>query len=94
MTDVPEDIKLTAEKIFDELRYETFSDNQEDLVHDLDVIARAILAERERCAKAAFDHLDAITPILAEQARDAILHDDPYYSDPTIPPKPTPPDRN
>lgn len=48
-------------------------------------VKNAIVAERERCAAAAFDHLYYITPVLAEQARDAILHGDPYFSDPEMP---------
>jgi hypothetical protein len=52
MTKLPDDIEREAERVFDESRYETFSDHQEDIIHDLNVIRRAILAERERCSAA------------------------------------------
>ncbi|RWX28468.1 hypothetical protein EHH54_32445 [Rhizobium leguminosarum] len=46
MGDIPEDIKVAAEDILDEL---TFVPEHCDLI--VDMLCRAILAERQRCAE-------------------------------------------
>lgn len=50
---IPEDVLATAEEAYQQAIYMTTTDEPQNMVH---MVARAILAERERCAHVADTH--------------------------------------
>lgn len=53
MSEIPEDVMVLAEEAYQRAIYMTTEDDPKTMV---EMVARAIMAERERCAKVADDH--------------------------------------